>query len=135
MTLKRYLLALLLFVSLTASAKYEPKTIYVYGFVASFNDSTIYFTGIQKLDSAYIDSKTKFLYSRENYSYQLRDYLDAHGMKHATCITSFAFTQKDAEKKYFKLRKKYLKGAQFDIKMLDISDFKFDAIPVPKEGE
>lgn len=135
MTLKRYLLAAMLTVSLTASAKYNPKTIYVYGFAASFNDSTVYFTTVQRLDSAYIDSKTKFLYSRENYSYQLRDYLAEHGMKDATCITSFALKQKDAEKKYLKLRKKYLRGNKFDIKMLAETDFKFEAIALPKEGE
>ena len=42
-----------------AWAALKPKTIYVYGFAASFNDSTVYFTDIQQVDSAYIDSKTK----------------------------------------------------------------------------
>lgn len=132
---KYFFTAAMLFVSIIANAKYTPKTIYVFGFAASFNDSTVYISDIQQLDSAYIDSKTNFLYSRENYSYQLRDYLAAHGMKNATCITSFALKRKDAEKKYLKMRKRYLKGGNFQIKTLESSEFKFDAIPLPKEGE
>ena len=60
--------------SLAVTAKNEPKTTYIFGFAQSFNDSTVYITGVQQLDSAYIQGKGKFLVSRENYSYQLRDY-------------------------------------------------------------
>lgn len=111
-----------------AWAELRPKTIFVYGFAASFNDSTIYFTDIQQIDSAYIDSKTKFLYSRENYSYQLRDYLDKLGFKNATCTTSFAMTKKEAEKKYLALRKKYLEGGKYNINYLKEHDFQYKAI-------
>ena len=96
MELKRRLLcAIMVLASLSTFAENKARTVYMYGFAASFNDSTVYFTEIQQLDSAYVDSKTKFLYSRENYSYQLRDYLGAQGFKNATCITSFAMTRKD----------------------------------------
>ncbi len=111
-----------------ARAALKPKTIYVYGFAASFNDSTVYFTDIQQVDSAYIDSKTKFLYSRENYSYQLRDYLDNIGFKNATCTTSFATTKKEAEKKYLALRKRYLGGGNYNIHYLKESEFRFQPI-------
>ncbi len=57
-------------------AKNEAKTAYIFGFASSFNDSTVYFTDVQKVDSAYFTRKNKFLVSRENYSYQLRDYLE-----------------------------------------------------------
>ena len=49
--------------------------LYMYGFAASFNDSTVYFTDIQEMDSVWTNTKTGFLYSRDNYSYQLRDHL------------------------------------------------------------
>ena len=94
-----------------ACAELRPKTIFVYGFAASFNDST-----------------TKFLYSRENYSYQLRDYLDKLGFKNATCTTSFATTRKEAEKKYLALRKKYLEGGKYNINYLKEQDFHYEAI-------
>ena len=35
--------------------------VYLYGFAASFNDSTVYFTDIQEVDSAVID-RSGFLY-------------------------------------------------------------------------
>lgn len=108
---------------------------YMFGFAASFSDSIVHFTDVQELKDVWIDTKTNFLLGRDSYSYQLRDYLAEHGMKDATCITSFALKQKDAEKKYLKLRKKYLRGNKFDIKMLAETDFKFEAIALPKEGE
>lgn len=114
--------------TINVSAANDPQTVYIYGFAASFNDSTVYITEIQQLDSAYIDSKTKFLYSRNNYSAQMRDYLQTVGFPHATCITSFALKRKDAEKKYLKLRKRYLEKGAYNIKYLKESDFKFQAI-------
>lgn len=72
--------------------------VYVYGFAASFNDSIVYFTDIQTLDSATIASKSGFLYGRDNYSYQLRDYLKGHGCATPTCITTFSVKRKDIER-------------------------------------
>ena len=63
-------IALACFSSLSASAKNDAKTAYIFGFASSFNDSTVYFTDVQKVDSAYFTRKSKFLISRENYSYQ-----------------------------------------------------------------
>lgn len=120
------LFALLL--STVASAALRPKTIYVYGFAASFNDSTLYMTDIQQVDSAYLDTKTKFLYSRENYSSQLRDHLEKLGFKEATCVTSFATTKKKAQKKYLALRKKYLESGSYNINYLKAPEFVFKAI-------
>ncbi len=129
MKLKKNILTLAaMFIATGAWAELRPKTIFVYGFAASFNDSTVYFTDIQQVDSAYIDSKTKFLYSRENYSYQLRDYLDNVGFKNATCTTSFSTTRKEGEKKYLALRKKYLEGGRYNINYLKEQDFRFQAI-------
>ena len=111
--------------ALTASAVNKPEKVYMYGFAASFNDSTVYFTSLQEIDSVYIDSKTKFLYSRDNYSYQLRDYLSAHGAENYTCTTVFALNRKAAEKKYAKLRKRYTQGGKYTVKDLSKTDFFF----------
>ncbi len=128
---KYILVAIAAVISMNAMAENKRETVYMYGFAASFNDSTVYFTEIQQVDSAYIDSKTKFLYSRENYSYQLRDYLDAQGYKNATCVTSYALTRKEAEKKYLTLRKKYLGNSGYNIKYLKESDFRY--LPIQAE--
>lgn len=106
--------------------------IYIW-FCGIINDSTVYFTELQKVDSAYIDSKTKFLYGRENYSFQLQDFLDQKGWKHAVCITSYGLTKKEAEKKFLYLRKKYIDKGKFDIKYLKQSDFSYQVIK-PEEN-
>ncbi len=134
MSIKKCLLTVCaLFAVLGISAAPNARTIYIYGFAASFNDSTVYFTELQKVDSAYIDSKTKFLYGRENYSFQLQDFLDQKGWKHAVCITSYGLTKKEAEKKFLYLRKKYIDKGKFDIKYLKQSDFSYQVIK-PEEN-
>ena len=128
-------LLLLLLGGVTALQAGNKRTaVYVFGFAASFNDSTVYFTNIQKIDSAWIDSKTHFLYSRENYSYQLRDYLKEKGEKAPTCVTTFALSQKDVEKKFIKFKKKYTSGKmKYDVKYISQNDFKYSPVQVDLE--
>ena len=47
---------------------------YMFGFVASFNDSTVYFTNIQKVDSVWVTKKKQMLAGRSQYAYQLREF-------------------------------------------------------------
>ena len=117
--------------ALTASAVNKPEKVYMYGFAASFNDSTVYFTSLQEIHSVYIDSKTNYLYCRDNYSYQLRDYLSAHGDENYTCTTVFALNRKAAEKKYAKLRKRYTQGGKYTVKDLSKTDFFF--VPIKEQ--
>lgn len=90
MKLRVYLaMAAMLIPALTfAVQKHTPG--YICGFATSFNDSTVYFTDIQYMDSTYTDSKTGFLYSRDNYSYQLRGHMQKNGVANPTCITFFS---------------------------------------------
>ena len=136
-------IALACFSSLSASAKNEVKTAYIFGFASSFNDSTVYFTDVQKVDSAYFTRKSKFLISRENYSYQLRDYLEQKGAGNRTCIVMFDFNQKKAEKKWNKLYARYIQkpkakkaknGQQmndapspYQVKTINSTDFHFSS--------
>lgn len=127
--MRKYILsALLTLLCMGAWSANKPAHVYMFGFAASFNDSTVCFTDIQEVDSAYIDSKTKFLYSRENYSYQLRDYLQQHDFATPTCITVFALNKKDIMAKYEKMRKRYTGGANFAIKEVKAPDFVFQAV-------
>ena len=104
MKLRVYLaMAAMLIPALTfAVQKHTPG--YICGFATSFNDSTVYFTDIQYMDSTYTDSKTGFLYSRDNYSYQLRGHMQKNGVANPTCITFFSKKRKDVEKKYAALK-------------------------------
>jgi hypothetical protein len=102
-TLPLILLMMLGTIKATAAPVVTPKA-YMFGFVANFTDSVVYFTDIQTVDSVWYDSKTKFLLGRSGYSNQLRDYF-SHNMKkpHTTCVVIFALNRKDAEKYIDKL--------------------------------
>ena len=127
------LLAMLFLGIMSMEAKNEKQPVYIYGFATSFNDSTVYFAEIQLIDNAWIDSKNKFLYGRESYSYQLRDYLKSKGLNAPTCVTGFANTKKKAEEKFMKLRNKYISKGKFDIKYLSVSDFQYTPVEFDEE--
>ena len=91
----------LLMCAFTASAKNKvvPK-IYVFGLSASFNDSIVYFTEIQEIDSAWINDKNSFLLHRNNYSYQLRDYFIEKGLRELPFVVqTWQSLQKEDPKK------------------------------------
>lgn len=122
----------IVFLSTIANAANKRTKLYMYGVVTSFNDSTIYFTDIMETDSAWVDGKTEFLYGRENYSYQLRDYMKKNGVAYPTCVTSYAKKRQDIEKKYAKIKKRYLEKNVFNIKYITANEFKYTPI-VPDE--
>lgn len=132
--MRKYILTLALTIaSLTMSAVNRPAKVFMFGFAASFNDSTVCFTDIQEVDSAYIDTKTNFLYSRENYSYQLRDYLQQQGiLPTPTCITVFALTRKEIESKYARMRSRYTDSGKYIVKEVSAPAFVYDAIKFEK---
>lgn len=100
-------LAIVAISSLAAQAKVEPTTAYMFGFASSFKDSTVYITSVQKVDSVYLSHKNLFLEGRDNYSFQLRDYLESIGEPKRTCIVMFDRNFKKAEKKWTKLYERY----------------------------
>ena len=117
--------------------------IYIFGFAASFNDSTVYFTEVQKLDSAWVNNKTKFLINRNNYSYQLRDYIQNKIKKsHPTCIVMFATNRKECDKKYAELKRKYSSFSKakkkheaiYDVKYITPSEFSFSIIDASQQA-
>lgn len=107
---------------------------YMFGFSASFKDSTIYVTDIQDVQNVWMESKSHFLLDIDQYSYQLKDYLaDSQNSPSRVCIVFFATEKKKAEKQYIKLMKKYKKG--YDIQYLNITQFQFKAIEREEEQE
>ncbi len=133
--------------SLTVQAKNESKKAYIFGFASSFNDSTVYFTDIQEVDSAWFTGKAHFLVSRENYSYQLRDYLSGQGEDNRTCAVMYSTDAKKTEKLWNKLHTRYehkqkSKNNQkqvnqlppFQIKHLTKEQFAFQAVEPTDEG-
>ena len=118
------------------------QTVHLYGFAASFNDSIVYFTDLQTIAQAAID-RNNFLYGREEYSNQLRDYLAAQGYPHATCVTVWATSRAALEKKYQRMRSRYLMlanrrakkngTASYTIKYLTPEEFSYTPVTIEKE--
>lgn len=123
-TLFILLFTLLLTNSMFAKAGFT--SVYVFGFGMDFNDSTVYLTEIQKLDTAYI-GKGNMLYNRTGYSNQLQQYLIQSGVSHPTCIISFSDKARKIEKKYLKLKKKYLNDGKHIVKYITPAQFKYTA--------
>ena len=104
---------------------YKPTKVYMFGFAASFNDSTVYMTNIQKVDAYLVNDRTKFLANREDYSYQLRYYLQNNGLvSYPTCVTMYAENENKAMKQFTALKNKYEKGKKKHI-VKSISDAEF----------
>ena len=123
--------ALLVGCVINGNAKgYRPAKIYMFGFAASFNDSTIYLTDIPTVNAYLVNNRTQFLANREDYSYQLRNYLQSNGLEaYPTCITMFAENEKDATRKYLKLKERYEKSKKkYSIKSLKDSQFKYTPV-------
>ena len=107
------------------------KKAYMFGFSASFNDSIVYFTTIQEVDSVWFTQKKNMLAGRSNYSNQLREYCnDKLNQPKRTCIVIGNKSLKKVEKKYEKMKKMYLqnKKTTYDVRFIKEDEFKFQAI-------
>lgn len=137
-TLKYIVLTLVLAaMSTTAEAKMVcTEHMYMFGLAASFSDSTLYLTDIQDVVGAWYDTKDRALLARDSYSTQLKEYLsDKMGQPNRVCLVIFATTLKKAEKKYMKLKKKYMlkDGTLPGMRYLTAADFKFQAVDVTEQ--
>ena len=131
----RYILFLTfaLLVAPTEAKSLRTNKVYMFGFSASFKDSIIYVTDIQHVPEAWIETKNKFLLGRENYSYQLKNYLtDQHSQPNRVCMVFFALSKKKAEKQYLKLMKKYKRG--YEVRYLNNTEFKFEAVDMSPDN-
>ena len=133
-SLRYILLMAVTMLTMGASAKTEKTNVYMFGFSASFKDSVVYVTDIQNVEGVWIDSKTKFLQDRDEYSYQLKTYLtEKKQHQDRICMVFYYLKKKKAEKEFLKLMKKYKKG--YDVRHLSATEFKFDAIEGEQEKE
>ncbi len=111
---------------------------YMFGFSASFNDSIVYFTDIQEIDSVWFTQKKKLLAGRSNYSYQLRDFFaDKMNLPKRTCVVIASQKLKDVEKKYAKMKKQYTgkKAKPYDVRFITSSDFMFRSINMSDDNK
>ena len=101
--------------------------VYIFGFAQSLNDSTVYFTDIQELKNVWVDDKTTALYGREGYSQQMKNHIAQKDDKHICCITSFALTRKQIEKKYAKLKQRYTTRGHYQVNYINENEMQYKA--------
>jgi hypothetical protein len=119
----------------SSSAKYKcvPK-VYMFGFAQSLKDSTVYLTDILEIDNAWVDEKTKFLYQRDGYSLQLKNYIFQDDKQEMYIVTLFALNRKQIEKKYAKLKQKYSSNRNhYIIKFINENEMHYNAIEFDNE--
>ena len=105
--------------------KNKEKQVYAFGIAASFNDSVVYCTEIQVLDSAELD-KNGFLPKRELYSYQLKNHLEYEMKKpDYTCMIYFSENKAKLIKEAAKVKGKYKKGSGQVLQTVQPADFTF----------
>lgn len=101
------------------------KPVYAFGVSASFTDTVVYYTGIQLLDSVYLD-KNGFLPHRELYSYQLKNYLELElNQPNRTCMIYFSENKKKLDKEQSKILGKYKKNNSVTLQQIPAEAFKF----------
>jgi hypothetical protein len=130
----RYILLLVVaLTALGASAKpIKTNRVYMFGFSASFKDSIIYVTDIQNVPGTWVESKNKFLLVRDEYSRQMKDYLEEKlQQEKRVCVVLYYLKKKKAEKEFLKLMKKYKKG--YEVRYVNEKDFKFEAIDMSEQ--
>lgn len=124
----RILLALSLFFTLCSAFTLKDKKekpVYAFGVAASFKDSVVYFTEIQLLDSVVLD-KEGFLPQRDQYAYQLKDYVERDLRKvDYTCIIYFSENKNKLAKESAKVKGKYHKANSSLVEDISISSFSF----------
>ena len=105
--------------------KGEPKDVYAFGLSASFTDTVVYYTSIQLLDSVQLD-KNGFLPQREQYSYQLKNFLEFDMQKpNYTCMIYFSENKSKLEKEAAKMLARYKKNKSNVLELLNNEKFSF----------
>lgn len=128
MKLIRIVLAMCVAVMVCSSftlKKDKDKPVYAFGVAASFNDTVVYYTEIQLLDSVFLD-KNGFLPDRELYAYQLKNHLE-YDMKKMdyTCMIYFSENKNKLLKDANKIKAKYKKTGNIVLLPITAADFTF----------
>ena len=103
----------------------EKKTeeVYLFGIAASFNDTIVYFTPVQVVDSVKLEKG--FLPQRAQYAYQLKNHIEATFDKNDyTCMIYFNASKARLEKEVAKVKSKY-KKSKYRLEEIDDKDFAF----------
>lgn len=102
------LMVLLVCSSFTMKGK-KTEGVYLFGVAASFNDTVVYFTPIQHVDSVKLEKG--FLPKRPQYAYQLKNQIEySMNKSDFTCMIYFSDNKAKLEKEAAKVKGKYVKS-------------------------
>lgn len=124
---------MLALVALTAAARKKSDpfgkgtgTVYVFGVSQVLTDTVIYITNIHQVDSLDLETKTKFLPFRSEFSLQLKEYMEGQlGLKHQTACVFYSDSRRKLSKKFYKIKKRYLDDKNRKVVMVDERYFQF----------
>ena len=103
----------------------EPKRVYMYGVSIDFNDSTVYVTDVQYLDSIVV-APDGSIPNHYNYSLQMKVYTEGTlGEYNQTCAIVYSDKKKNLEKRFLKTIKKYQTDESKILKRIGTDAFKF----------
>lgn len=100
---------------------------YLFSMATSLTDSVAYVSEVIALDNAWHNKVNGFLYSRDEYSTQFRNYIEKQGVSHPMTAVSFALKREKAEKKLLKMKTKLQKKGYL-IKVVPRTEFAFKAV-------
>lgn len=103
----------------------EPKRVYMFGVAENFNDSTVYLTDVQYLDSMMTTPEGSLL-NHAGYSLQLKVYLEGTlNELNQTCAVIYSDKKKKLDKRFTKMRKRYEADKNKTLRRVGTDDFTF----------
>ena len=105
----------------------EPEVVrvYMYGVSIDFNESLVYMTDVQSLDSMIINGDGS-LQNYSSYSLQLKVFLEGTlAENNQTCAVIYSDNKKKLDKLYAKMRKKYMADKDKVLKQIAKEEFVF----------
>ena len=103
----------------------KPRRVYLYGAATNFNDSTVYVTDIQRLDSMVIKADGS-LQNLAQYSLQLKVYLEGTlGKQNQTCAVIYSAKKTKVENEFSKMRYRCESDKNKTLIKIDKDDFTF----------
>lgn len=127
-TISAILIILFTFCTNMQAGNRRSETVYAFAYGTCFNNSVIYLSTVEKLDSANIDPKTKFLTDRKFYANNFKYFLDNQYKGIHTCAIFFNKNKEKLEKTYIKLRRNTNKDKHSTLVEIPLSTFSLSKI-------
>lgn len=110
----------------------EAGTLFLFGVALNPTDSVVYITDELLIENTQVYKKSKFLVNRDDYSYQLRDYMTSQGIRNRTCSITYAKSINALDKKYKKQVARFQKRGYL-IQHVDQGVFRFKTVRTEEE--